>query len=384
MLAIRRNVYRQAGSYAHLEERVKATFERTIADSDTDDTGTTSTLFKPFTGDRTDNTRAGSRMPAFLGLARHYGGLYVENDDGMAVPDALAKAGLDFTVTMHPYKVHIPTDPAGLAFDIVPGARNRRASIATWPDGRRAALGDAGKGYTPVQPAQAAELGQLVLDEGGATVVAAAAYGEPRGSRMYLALKMPDGIQIGGRDPHDLYLTIGNSFNTDTGLWGCVAPIRLRCTNQTTGTFFGAHNRFTLRHTAKVEVQIGEIRRALDLTNTFAEQYAAACERLLATPMDGLGAFLEKLLPTPKTVVTDRGADNWAERRSEVRHIITDGDLNDFGIGTRYAALQGVYEWADHKMDATTLETRYARLITGNSQAEKIKNRAADLLMAGL
>lgn len=359
-------------------------YQTTIADSGADPDGTTTTLFKPFTGDRVDNTGQPSRMPAFLGLARHYGGLYVENDSGMAVPDALAKAGLDFTVTMHPYEIHLDGDTPDTPAAVVPGARNRRASIATWPDGRRAALGDAGKGYTPVQPAQAAELGQLVLDEGGATIVAAAAYGDPRGSRMYLALKMPEGIQIGGRDPHDLYLTIGNSFNTDTGLWGCVAPIRTRCTNQTTGTFFGASNRFTIRHTAKMEIRLGEIRRALDLTETFAEQYAAACERLLAAPMEGLNEFLEKLLPTPKTVITDRGADNWAERRSEVRHIITDGMFNDFGVGTRYAALQGVYEWADHKMRADTLETRYSRLITGNSQAEQIKNRAAELLMAGL
>lgn len=358
-------------------------FERTITGSTTDDDGTTSTLFKPFTGDRTDNSRAGGRLPAFLGLARHYGGLYVENADGLAVPDALAKAGLDFTVTMHPYEIHLPADEP-CTTTVVPGPRNRRASVATWPDGRRAALGDAGKGYTPIQPAQAAELGQLVLDEGGATVVAAAAYGEPRASRMYLALKMPEGIQIGGADPHELFLTIGNSFNTDTGLWGCVAPIRVRCTNQTTGTFHGTANRFTIRHTANMEIRLGEIRRALDLTNTFAEQYAAACEQLLAAPMDDLNGFLKKLLPTPKTVITERGEENWEERRTAIRYIITDGELNDFGRGTRYGALQGVFEWADHKMDADSLQTRYSRLVTGNSQAEKIKNRAAQLLTAGL
>lgn len=358
-------------------------FERAIAGSTTDDDGTTTTEFKPFTGDRTDHSPGGSRMPAFLGLARHYGGVYVENQGGLDVGDALTKAGLDFTVTMHPYEVVIRDDDAGTSA-VVPGPKSRRSSIATWPDGRRAALGDAGKGYTPIQPVQAAEFGQLVLDEGGATVVAAAAYGEPRGSRMYLALKMPDGIQIGGHDPHDQYLTIGNSFNTDTGLWGCVAPIRRRCTNQTTGTFFGISNRFTIRHTAKMEIRLAEIRRALELTNTFAEQYARAAEQLLATPMDDLDGFLKKLLVTPSTVVTERGEENWEERRRAVKHIITDGELNDTGRGTRYAALQGVYEWADHKMDAASLESRYARLVTGNSQAEALKNRAVQLLTAGL
>ncbi len=333
-----------------------------------------------FVGDRVDNGPGAGRMPAFIGLAREAGGFYVENTGGMTIEQALTRAGLDFTVDLREFQ--IPT-PGG---DPIPGATNLRACVGTWSDGRVANLGVAGKGYFPVQPRAAAQFGQALFEEGGANVVAAAAYGEPRGSRMFLALKMPEGIQIGGEDPHDLYLTLGNSFNRSTGLWGCVAPIRVRCTNQTTATFRGAPHRFTIRHTGQMELRINDVRHALDMTGTFADAYAQTAQQLLGTPMPAreVEEFVDTLFKTPPAVKTERGGRNWVERRNAVKHMILSGELNDTGRGTRYAALQGVTEWADHVMDAKSRYGRYMRLVDDGSDAEKYKVRAASLLTADL
>lgn len=318
------------------------------------------------------------RMPAFLALARQTGGVYAEDQGGMSVDRALDAAGLNFTVSLHEYETRVGDQ-------LVPGVEKMRSVIATHPDGRLEALGLAGKGWQAVQPHQAAAFGQAVLEEGGATIAAAAGYGEPRGSRMYLALKMPEGIKVGGVDVHDLYLTIGNSFNRETGLWGCVAPIRIECTNQGAGIFGKFANRFILRHTGDMEGKVSGVHHALDMTGGFAEAYKAAAELMLGEPMIGMeiDAFLEKVLPTPKSVVTDRGADNWDRKRNEVRTIIAGGDRNTVGRGTRYAAYQGVTEWADHISKANSQMSRNMRLVDGG-EVENIKIRAASLLLAAL
>lgn len=355
-----------------------ASFETIVSNDTTDETGTrTLTVAGGFRGDHTDFGPGAGRMPAFIGLAREAGGAYVENTEGLHIDEALKRAGLDFTVKLADFTV---TDGA----DVLPNPSNLRATVGTWTDGRKTVLGAAGPGYTPVQPVQAAHFGQAVLDEGGATVVAAAAYGEPRGSRMYLALKLPEGLLIGGDDPHDLYLTIGNSFNRTTGLWGCIAPIRNKCTNQTTATFFGIAHRFAIRHTGDMEYRIGDVRRTLDLTNTFAEAYDQAAKQMLSVPMGRIevAAFVDKLMPTPADVISERGAQGWDDKRAAVCTLITDGPLNEFGRGTRYAAYQGVAEWVDHVKDAKTRYGQYMRLVDGG-ETEKVKIAAGRLLMAG-
>ncbi len=328
----------------------------------------------------TDMNDASSRLPSFLALAKYTGGRYAEQIDGMTVPQALAAAGLDFTVVKH----------AGLSVQdgerVITGLPRMRGTVAHYPDDRAPTLlGIVGQGYEVVQPIQAAEFGQAVLEEGGATVAAVGAYGDPIGSRMFMALRLPEGLLIGGEDPYNLYLGIGNSWNRTTGLWAVTAPIRIDCTNQAAAIFGGMSNRFSIRHTADVATKVGEVQRALELTGTFSERYATWAEMLLSEPMDGaeVDTFLDKLMPTPKTVKTSRGEANWAGRRGAIGHVIRSGGNNTVGRGTRYAAYQGVVEWVDHFSPSRTPAARATRLLDGGAY-EQIKYDAARLLTAGL
>lgn len=325
---------------------------------------------------------ADKRLPSALALARHTGGLYAENLGGMSVPAALSAAGLDFTVAMHG-PLSVPVD--GIQ---VEGLPKWRATVAHWPEASHkppTMLGVVSERYPIVQPIQAAEFGQAVLDEGGGTVVAVCSYGEPRGSRMVMAFKLPDGLMIDGCDPHDVYLFVGNSWNRQTSLWGCVAPIRIGCTNQVAATFGHLANRFTIPHRGDMDFKVTDVQATLKITGTFTEAYARAAEQLLAEPMgrSEVDAFLEELFPTPKSVKTDVGEQNWSVRRATMRHTILDGENNTYGRGTRYAAYQGVVEWIDHHMPATTPAKRFARLVDGGD-TERLKAHAASLLLAGL
>lgn len=321
---------------------------------------------------------AARRMPAFAALAKCTGGVYAENLAGMTVPQALAHAGLDFTVVKHS-GIGVPDGDTTIV-----GLVKLRGTVAHFGDDRPATLlGVVGQSYQVVQPNEAANFGQAVLEEGGATVVAVGAYGDPRGSRMFLTLQLPEGLLVGGHDPHNLYLTLGNSWDRSTGLWACVAPIRIRCTNQAAATFGNLSNRFSIRHTGDITDKVTEVHRALDLTGTFSERYATFAETLLAAPLDDVDAFLETLMPTPAGVKTARGEENWVGRRGAIGTLIRHGEQNTMGRGTRYGAYQGVVEWVDWFAGARTPLARATRAVDGGPH-EQLKVRAASLLLSGL
>jgi phage/plasmid-like protein (TIGR03299 family) len=366
--------------------------------------GTTVREFEP--GDRMrDDTR---RIPAFAALAQRTGGVYVENDLGMGVEDALRAAGLDFVVRKHgPIGVRVPGGdyvqlgdgdlsdwtgrpdddgaPAGpVELEEIEGLAHLRATVAVWPgqpDRPKRMLGVVGRGYPVVQPHQAAELVQAIVDESGGNVVAVCAYGEPRGSQMLLAVKMPDGILVAGRDPHDLYAIIGNSWNRASSLWGCVAPIRLECTNQVAATFGALANRFQMPHRGDMASKVDEARMALQITGTFAQRYAAAAEQMLNTPLAGadIDRYVEELFPSPEDG-GKRAQDNAVRRRRHITDLIRGGKHNQFGVGTAYAAYQGVVEWLDYDKPAQSERGRASRLVDGG-EIERLKQRAARLAL---
>jgi hypothetical protein len=333
------------------------------------------TAVQEFTGHLID---VAGRLPSPLALARATGGIYAENLAGMSIDRALEAAGLDFTaVKAGPLTVPYRGDQVG-------GLDRMTGIVASWPEDSPkppVLLGAVGTRYPIVQPAAAGEFGQALLDEAGATVVAVCAYGAPRGSRMVLALKLPNGLLVGNVDPYDLYLFVGNSFNSDSSLWGCVAPIRLHCVNQAAATFGRLANRFRLRHTGDIASKVEDARNTLRITGTFAQLYRQAAEEMLSTPMSPVEvkAFVDTLFPTPPGVKSARGSDRWDMRRVAVAQLINHGEHNTVGRGTRYAACQGVFECLDWRAASKTPAGRYERLVTGGS-VERLKVRAVRML----
>lgn len=380
----------------------------TISDGTLFSDGTTVAELDPGQGLRDDQ----HRIPAFAALALRTGGRYAENGLGLGIDDALAVAELDFVVRKHgPIGVRTPTgdylqlgdgditdwhkptdgepddgeptDP--VEFDEIEGLKHLRATVATWPGQPGKAkrlLGVVGRAYPVVQPRQTAELAQAIVDEGGGTIVAICAYGEPRGSQMLLAVKQPEGLLIGGHDRHDLHLVVGNSFNRSSSLWGCAAPTRIDCHNQVAGIFGGRGNRFSMSHRGNMEGKVEQAREALRITGTFAQHYAAAAEVMLATPLAGarVDTYVEELFPTPERV-GKLGQDRAALRRRHIADIIRTGPRNQMGVGTAYAAYQGVVEWLDHIMPSHTERTRLTRLVNGG-ELERRKAFAARLALA--
>lgn len=368
----------------------------------------TGTDVREFATGETARDTAG-RIPAFGALAQATGGLYAENGLGMTVPEALAAADLDFVVRKHgPLGVTVPTgeyiqlgdgdisdwtgsstgseedDP--VETEQIDGLRHLRATVAIWPgqpDRRPAMLGVVGRSYPVVQPAEAAAFAQQIVEQGGGNIVAICSYGDPRGSRMAMAVKLPEGLLIGGEDPHDLYAVVGNSWNRSTSLWGCAAPLRLECINQVAATFGALSNRFTIPHRGDMTSKVDEAQRALEITGLFAEIYAKKAELMLKTRIEGadVDRYVEALFPTP-TGLKMQGVQNWAVRRAHIADVIRSGEQNTVGRGTAYAAYHGVVYFLDHMKPANTVRGRATRVVDGSGGIDRLKQRAAEYALA--
>lgn len=329
------------------------------------------------------------RFPAFIGLAKATGGLYVENTQGTLDPEGmLADAGLDFTVDFGAVQTTV-IDADGVE---TLTSDTRRATVATWParpdrPARRSILGVVGNDYTIMQNQTIRDLGVAFASETGAGGVAAGAYGNPIGSRVYLAFKLPEGLDIGG-DRHDLYMTFGTSHDGGTSLWGTLAPIRLACTNQVSATFGRLANKFVIRHTGDMAGKLKAVHDVLVHNDAWTARWRSACDTMLETRLSSgdVDKFLTTLMPTPASVRTEHGARVWEDRRAAIASLARSADTCQFGRGTAYSLYQAVAEWADHVRPArgdNPDRVRYARIIDGAEAGEHYKDRAAQLLLAG-
>ena len=319
------------------------------------------------------NTKMG-RMPAFAGLAKATGGLYVEDQQGMTIQEALVKAGLDYQVEALPdVKASYPDDN-GVGFVTHP---DWKMNVARHTDGTVTPVGMTKGRYQIVQNAEAYAFAEIILGEGGANVAAAGQYGNPMGSRTYLAL-MLDPFDVAG-DKHQMYVTILNSHDGTTGLEAMLAPIRLSCTNQTTATFGRkALNRISLRHTKSIDGRIEEARSVLGLAARWEENFRKAADILLDTPMTvpHFRAFTERVLwPKPKDQEAKRSNTVHDNRLTELTALFANATTNEFGRGTRYAAYNAVTEYLDWTSpvrggDSPEI-TRYRRTLDGSKDQMK-------------
>lgn len=339
---------------------------------------------------RTDFIATGDRLPAFAGLAKHGGGLYVEDTAGMTIQEALRAADLDFTVSLQPNDGTVLTDDG--VYDVqYPGKRTLADYGPQRGADRYVGMGNVSDAYTPVQPAEVGELGALIMQETGAQVVAVGGYGRPRSSRMYLALRLPDGLTIGGEDRHDLYLTLGNSFNAETSLWGLFAPIRIACTNMSTVTFGkNVANRFSFRHTGDPLERAEEARERLGVAGEWTKVWKAQMERLLATPVSDteIDGIVRKLLPTPSNA-GERAGENWERKRMALRWVIKHSPTNAFGQGTLLSVYNGAIELADHGLvfptkakegSTDSLVGRHIRNLHGAGRPQTLRDDVTKLL----
>lgn len=257
------------------------------------------------------------------------------------------------------------------------------ATVRTNPvTGLTNVLGVVGERYQVIQNEEAFEVLDAIVDESGAHFETAGALGN--GSRVFMSMKMPEGLQIGSEDAHDVYLLAYNSHDGTSAFTLAVTPVRVVCQNTLTMGLAAAKQTWTLRHTANVAGRVQEARESLRLTFDYMDAFGAELSGLLAQEMetDVFRALVKDLMP-----VAEGTGKGWTERitrqQESIVSLFKTAETNEFGRGTKYAAYNAITEYADWLMPVRGADLdgskRAARAMTAPT-VQAFKNRGLALV----
>lgn len=241
-------------------------------------------------------------------------------------------------------------------------------------------LGVVGTQYVPIQNEEHVELFDTLVDESGAHYETAGAL---RGGReVFLTMKFPEHMMIGGVDPVSLNIAALNSHDGRSAFRFIVTPVRIVCANTQAAALGSAKAKFSIQHTTNAKSAMQQAREALGLTFKYAEAFEAEAERLIQESMTlrEMERMLDDLWPVPKGL--DEHSAQARRRRGDVMRLFEASDTNKEIRGTRWAGYQAITEYVDHFQPAGSggHDWRAERSLTDVSMA--IKSRAFDLVSA--
>lgn len=250
--------------------------------------------------------------------------------------------------------------------------------------GKADRLGMVGANYTIIQNEELTEFLQLLTDESGAVFDTAGSLN--RGARVFVTMRMPEPLKVGGFDDLDLNLAVFNRHDGWGSLVTVATPVRVVCANTERAALRNHASVYRVRHSGSTQRSIAQARDALRLTFKHADAFAAEAEKLLATEMKAkeFGEFLDKLLPFPadKGKVSQRSHQAMTDRLKAV--FAADPTLE--GIhGTRWGAYNAITRYLDHEARVTGRReaalVRAERALTGDhAPSTQLKERAFSLL----
>ena len=239
-------------------------------------------------------------------------------------------------------------------------------------------LGIVGTDYTVVQNEQCADMLDRLVDQvGGAHFETAGSL--RRGKSVFVTMKLPQAMQIGGVDRLDLYLIGTTSHDGSAALRVDASPIRVVCANTQRAAFANSVGHYTFRHTSNVTSQISQAREALGLMWQYMETFEKAAERMLQTEMTmrEFETVVAQVWPV-KDNASDQTRNNARQRLGTLKYLIREADTQKAIAGSRWAGFQAIAEYLDHYQPAKNATVRANRVITGN--VGELKVAAFDLL----
>ena len=258
------------------------------------------------------------------------------------------------------------------------------ATVRTNPvTGRPDVLGVVGRGYTPIQNEEHAALLDALVDESGAHFETA---GSIRGGRqVFLTMKLPRTMLIGGIDAVDLYIVACNSHDGTSAFRLLISPVRVVCANTQALAIRRAQSSFSIRHTSGAHGYIGQARQALGLTFRFADAFQAEADRMIeqAITDEQFRDIVGQLWTTDSQ--SQRSKTITENRQAALSGLLHSSDTNTAIRGTRWAAYQAITEYTDHVApiaDKRNPAMARAERVVTSTGVHQIKTRAFDLIAA--
>ena len=163
-------------------------------------------------------------------------------------------------------------------------------------------LGSVGTEFTHIQNEEAAEYFAALLGETGAGVETMGAL--DGGRRTFFCAKLPQGINVGGADPHDLYVALLNGHVGDSALRTIITPVRIVCANTEAAAIGRASQSWSIRHTKNAKAALEAAKQSTEKAWAFLEAYDEEATKMLETEATfaHVQKAAERLWPLPKYI----------------------------------------------------------------------------------
>ena len=297
-------------------------------------------------------------------------------DNALTAEEALKTAQLDSLVKVSEESIYTKVDGKEIKLD------KKFLTYRNHAKKGLTALGVVGSRYTPIQNLEAFEFLNHVADETGAVFETAGSLGN--GERVFMTMKFPESMMIGGVDTIDNYIMAVNSHDGSSAFIVAVTPIRAVCTNTVRLALSSAKSKMSLKHTAGATAKVQQARETLGVVFRYQEQFEKEVNEMLSVKITDkqYTNFVETLIPKPKMEdPTDRMINSVEKKRGELM-ALWNAPTQQNVAGTAWAAYNAVAEWADWVKPIRGGEEkdnlRAERMLFGG--AEKMKARAQLLL----
>jgi phage/plasmid-like protein (TIGR03299 family) len=240
-------------------------------------------------------------------------------------------------------------------------------------------LGVVGTRYTPVQNAEAFSFLNTIADESGAVFETAGAI--DNGRKVFMTMKMPNDVLIGGKDAINMYLMAWNTHDGTSSFNVLVTPVRVVCQNTLSYAIKQAQHKFAIRHTSSAQGKIQAAREALTVTFKYQEEFQIEAEKLFAQSMSDkeFQKIVEKAFPLDKTD-TQRAQTMAINAQSALLGLWkapTQANIKN----TAWAAYNAFVEYSDWARPVRGKDADVARAErVVNGSGERFKNRILSLI----
>ena len=240
-------------------------------------------------------------------------------------------------------------------------------------------LGVVGHGYTPLQNEEHAEFLNRLADESGAVFDTA---GSLRGGRqVFITMRLPRTLRVGGVDPVDLNIAALNSHDGSSAFRLMITPIRVVCANTQRAALRHNVAHVSIRHTTNAKAAVQQAREALGLTFAYVDEFEAEAEKLINTTMTdaGFADLSRQVFGTTPTDTSTRTRNRARDREATLTRLWADADTQAAVRGTAWAGYQAVVEYVDHFAPVrakTEPGTARARRLLTSEEPNRLKNTA--------
>ena len=240
-------------------------------------------------------------------------------------------------------------------------------------------LGVVGDAYHIVQNEEHAGILNALVDESGAHFETAGAI--DGGRKVFITMKLPGHMMVGGVDRVDSYLAAVNSHDGTSSFQMMVTPVRIVCQNTLNAALRGASNTFRARHTRGIsQAVINEARAALDLTFGYLDAFQAEAEALINTTMTQ--TEFERMVAQaflPSEDAPDATQTRAANKVDQMVELFADASTHEGVRNTAWAGYNALAEWADHYLP-TRGDDRDAQRALGSLFRPSFKDEALELV----